>query len=280
MADPFQFMRSVSTMSVMCWMSQLMHAKLRAVKLRRARLCAWSIYAHALFAATALLQGCASNIPSADTSPVAGWRFQIAMKFPSQQRYELFRITPTGEIQYGGGMSAMNDYTTWETALTPEQASEFVALADSLSWIKQVPKETGDDKTEPVFVVKYQQHGGSERNFAIRGNTPETDKVIAFMKNLTQRRFQSTLQKLPEATEKPKAPATPASATPPLSPASAPASATQPTQAPAQTPAQAPAQTPAQAPTQTPATQPATTPTLTPAQMPPNKSPSTQTPRT
>ena len=272
MADPFQFMRSVSTMSVMCWMSQLMHAKLRAVKLRRARLCAWSIYAHALFAATALLQGCASNIPSADTSPVAGWRFQIAMKFPSQQRYELFRITPTGEIQYGGGMSAMNDYTTWETALTPEQASEFVALADSLSWIKQVPKETGDDKTEPVFVVKYQQHGGSERNFAIRGNTPETDKVIAFMKNLTQRRFQSTLQKLPEATEKSKAPATPASATPPTSPSSAPASATQPTQAPAQTPAQAP--------TQTPATQPATTPTQTPAQMPPNKSPSTQTPRT
>ena len=265
MADPFQFIRSVSIMSVMRWILQLMHEKLRAVKLRRARLCAWSIYAYALFAATALLQGCASNIPSADTSPVAGWRFQIAMNFPSQQRYELFRITPTGEIQYGGGMSAMNDYTTWETALTPEQASEFVALADSLSWIKQVPKETGDDKTEPVFVVKYQQHGGSERNFAIRGNTPETDKVIAFMKNLTQRRFQSTLQKLPEATEKPKAPATPATSapvTPPSSPASAPISATQPTQTP----------------TQTPATQP--TPTPTPAQLPPNKSPSTQTPRT
>ncbi len=260
MAAPFQFMRSVSTMSVMRSMLQLMHEKLRAVKLRRALLCAWSIYAHALCAATTLLQGCASNIPSADTSPVAGWRFQIAMKFPSQQRYELFRITPTGEIQYGGGMSAMNDYTTWETALTPEQASEFVALADSLSWIKQVPKETGDDKTEPVFVVKYQQHGGSERNFAIRGNTPETDKVIAFMKNITQRRFQSTLQKLPEATEKPKASATPAPVTPPSSPASAPASTTQPTQ--------------------TPATQPAVTPTPTPAQLPPNKSPSTPTPRT
>ncbi len=249
MADPFQFMRSVSTMSVMRWILQLMHEKLRAVKLRRVRLRAWSICGGALFGATALLQGCASNIPSADTSPVAGWRFQIAMKFPSQQRYELFRITPTGEIQYGGGMSAMNDYTTWETALTPEQASEFVALADSLSWIKQVPKETGDDKTEPVFVVKYQQHGGSERNFAIRGNTPETDKVIAFMKNLTQRRFQSTLQKLPEATEKPKASATPAPVTPPSSPVSAPTSATQ------------PAQTPTQTPTQTPATQPTTTPT-------------------
>jgi len=144
---------------------------------------------------------------------VAGWRFQIAEKYPSQQRYELFRITPTGEIQYGGGMSAMNDYTTWETALTPEQAKEFVALVSSLSWIQNVPKEKGDDKTEPVFVVKYQEYGGSERNFAIRGRTPETDKVVAFMKSLTQRRFQSTLQKLPEATEKPKTPAASAPAT-------------------------------------------------------------------
>ena len=166
-----------------------------------------------LCASAGLLQGCASTSSSAGTSPVAGWRFQIAVKFPSQQRYELFRITPTGEIQYGGGMSAMNDYTTWENALTPEQASEFVELMNSLSWIQTIPKETGDDKTEPVIVVKYQQDGGSERNFAIRGNTPESDKVIAFMKSLTQRRFQSTLQKLPEATENPKKPT--ASTTPP-----------------------------------------------------------------
>ena len=55
-------------------------------------------------------------------------------------------------------MSAMNDYTTWENALTPEQASEFVESVNSLSWIQTIPKETGDDKTEPVIVVKYQQH--------------------------------------------------------------------------------------------------------------------------
>lgn len=164
-----------------------------------------------VMAATVLMApSCASNIPSAATSPVAGWRFQIAMRSPSQQRYELFRVMPTGEIQYGGGMNAMNDYTPWETALTPEQAAEFVALVESLSWIKLVPKETGDNKTEPVFIIQYQQYGGSERNFAIRGSTPETDKVIAFMKNLTQTRYHSTLQKLPEATEKPaSAPAAP-----------------------------------------------------------------------
>ena len=173
-----------------------------------------------------------------DTSPVAGWRFQIAVKFPSQQRYELFRITPTGEIQYGGGMSAMNDYTTWENALTPEQAKEFVELVSSLSWIQNVPKETGDDKTEPVIVVKYQQHGGSERNFAIRGNTPESDKVIAYMKSLTQQRFHSTLQKLPEATEKPKSAAVPAPTAPTVAPTVAPAVA--PTVAPSVAPTAAP----------------------------------------
>ena len=178
----------------------------------------------------ALLQSCATNSLAMDTSPVAGWRFQIAVKFPSQQRYELFRITPTGEIQYGGGMSAMNDYTTWENALTPEQAKEFVELVSSLSWIQNVPKETGDDKTEPVIVVKYQQHGGSERNFAIRGNTPESDKVIAYMKSLTQQRFHSTLQKLPEATEKPKTPAVPAptTSTPTVPPTPAPTTTTPP----------------------------------------------------
>ena len=183
-----------------------------------------------LCASAGLLQGCASTSSSAGTSPVAGWRFQIAVKFPSQQRYELFRITPTGEIQYGGGMSAMNDYTTWENALTPEQASEFVELVNSLSWIQTIPKETGDDKTEPVIVVKYQQHGGSERNFAIRGNTPESDKVIAYMKSLTQRRFHSTLQKLPEATEKPKTPAVPAptTSTPTVPPTPAPTTTTPP----------------------------------------------------
>ena len=186
----------------------------------------------------ALLQSCATNSLAMDTSPVAGWRFQIAVKFPSQQRYELFRITPTGEIQYGGGMSAMNDYTTWENALTPEQAKEFVELVSSLSWIQNVPKETGDDKTEPVIVVKYQQHGGSERNFAIRGNTPESDKVIAYMKSLTQQRFHSTLQKLPEATEKPKSAAVPATTAPTVAPTVAPAVA--PTVAPSVAPTAAP----------------------------------------
>ena len=183
-----------------------------------------------------LLQSCSSSNLAMDTSPVAGWRFQITVKFPSQQRYELFRITPTGEIQYGGGMSAMNDYTTWETALTPEQAKEFIDLMNSLSWIQNVPKETGDDKTEPVIVVKYQQRGGTERYFAIRGNTPESDKVIAIMKGFTQQRFQAILKKLPEATEKPRTPApttapptsaTPAPTTaPPTSATPAPTSAT------------------------------------------------------
>ena len=225
-----------------------------------------------LCASAGLLQGCASTSSSAGTSPVAGWRFQIAVKFPSQQRYELFRITPTGEIQYGGGMSAMNDYTTWETALTPEQAKEFVALVSSLSWIQNVPKETGDDKTEPVFVVKYQEYGGSERNFAIRGSTPETDKVVAFLKGLTQRRFQSTLQKLPEATEKPKTPAAPAPATTPQVPTT-PAPTTSTT-----TPA-APAPT-----TTPPTTMPPTTPAPTtstptpPTTTPPTPAPTTSTP--
>ncbi len=190
-----------------------MNMKFPWLKLRATLISARSLRVCALLTSATLLQSCAATISTADTSPVAGWRFQIAVKYPSQQRYELFRITPTGEIQYGGGMSAMNDYTTWESALTPEQAKEFVDLVSSLSWIQNVPKETGDDKTEPVFVVKYQEHGGSERNFAIRGSTPETDKVVAFMKALTQRRFQSTLQKLPEATEKPKTPAVSAPAT-------------------------------------------------------------------
>ncbi len=208
--------------------------------------CATRVVCCLLCASAGLLQGCASTSSSAGTSPVAGWRFQIAVKFPSQQRYELFRITPTGEIQYGGGMSAMNDYTTWENALTPEQASEFVELVNSLSWIQTIPKETGDDKTEPVIVVKYQQDGGSERNFAIRGNTPESDKVIAFMKSLTQRRFQSTLQKLPEATENPKNPTvstTPPTVAPAVAPIAAPTT-TPPTVAPTVAPTAAPTTTP------------------------------------
>jgi hypothetical protein len=211
-----------------------MNMKFPWLKLRVTLISARSLCACALLTSATLLQSCAATIGTADTSPVAGWRFQIAEKYPSQQRYELFRITPTGEIQYGGGMSAMNDYTTWETALTPEQAKEFVALVSSLSWIQNVPKETGDDKTEPVFVVKYQEYGGSERNFAIRGSTPETDKVVAFMKSLTQRRFQSTLQKLPEATEKPKTPAVSAPATTPTTPIT-PASTTSTPAAPAPT---------------------------------------------
>ena len=214
-----------------------MNMKFPWLKLRATLISARSLRACALLTSATLLQSCAATIGTADTSPVAGWRFQIAEKYPSQQRYELFRITPTGEIQYGGGMSAMNDYTTWESALTPEQAKEFVALVSSLSWIQNVPKEKGDDKTEPVFVVKYQEYGGSERNFAIRGSTPETDKVIAFMKGLTQRRFQSTLQKLPEATEKPKTPAVsaPTPATTPQAPTT-PASTTSTTTPAAPTP--------------------------------------------
>ena len=214
----FQFMRYVWKSFLISPMRMSMsppsmNMKFPWLKLRATLISARSLRVCALLTSATLLQSCAATISTADTSPVAGWRFQIAVKYPSQQRYELFRITPTGEIQYGGGMSAMNDYTTWESALTPEQAKEFVDLVSSLSWIQNVPKETGDDKTEPVFVVKYQEYGGSERNFAIRGSTPETDKVVAFMKGLTQRRFQSTLQKLPEATEKPKTPAVSAPAT-------------------------------------------------------------------
>ena len=234
-----------------------MNMKFPWLKLRATLISARSLCACALLMSATLLQSCAATIGTADTSPVAGWRFQIAEKYPSQQRYELFRITPTGEIQYGGGMSAMNDYTTWETALTPEQAKEFVALVSSLSWIQNVPKETGDDKTEPVFVVKYQEYGGSERNFAIRGSTPETDKVVAFMKGLTQRRFQSTLQKLPEATEKPKTPAVSAPAITPPAPTT-PASTTSTT-----TPA-APAPTSPAPTTPAPTTTPPTTPTPAP----------------
>ena len=223
----FQFMRHVWKSFLMSPMRMSPIPPSMNMKFPCFTLCATFIRARslricALLTSATLLQSCAATIGTADTSPVAGWRFQIAEKYPSQQRYELFRITPTGEIQYGGGMSAMNDYTTWETALTPEQAKEFVALVSSLSWIQNVPKETGDDKTEPVFVVKYQEYGGSERNFAIRGSTPETDKVVAFLKGLTQRRFQSTLQKLPEATEKSKTPAVSAPATTPPAPTTTP----------------------------------------------------------
>ena len=234
-----------------------MNMKFPWLKLRATLISARSLRVCALLTSATLLQSCAATISTADTSPVAGWRFQIAVKYPSQQRYELFRITPTGEIQYGGGMSAMNDYTTWESALTPEQAKEFVDLVSSLSWIQNVPKEAGDDKTEPVFVVKYQEYGGSERNFAIRGSTPETDKVVAFMKGLTQRRFQSTLQKLPEATEKPKTPAVSAPAITPPAPTT-PASTTSTTPA-------APAPTSPAPTTPAPTTTPPTTPTPAPA---------------
>ena len=202
MLAQFQFMRCLRTAFRMSPMSPVM--KVPHMKLCWRALCNRFMSASVLCATVVLLQSCASTIGASDTSPVAGWRFQIAVKFPSQQRYELFRITPTGEIQYGGGMSAMNDYTTWENALTPEQAKEFVVLVNSLSWIQTVPKETGDDKTEPVFVVKYQQHGGSERNFAIRGSTPETDKVVAYMKSLTQQRFYSTLQNFLRPPRNPK----------------------------------------------------------------------------
>ena len=246
-----------------------MNMKFPWLKLRATLISARSSCACALLMSATLLQSCAATIGTADTSPVAGWRFQIAEKYPSQQRYELFRITPTGEIQYGGGMSAMNDYTTWETALTPEQAKEFVALVSSLSWIQNVPKETGDDKTEPVFVVKYQEYGGSERNFAIRGSTPETDKVVAFLKGLTQRRFQSTLQKLPEATEKPKTPAAPAPATTPqvpTTPAAPAPTTTPPTTMPPTTPA--PTTSTPTPPTTTPPTPAPTTSTPTPPTTP------------
>ncbi|MCE9620216.1 MAG: hypothetical protein K8R92_09940 [Planctomycetes bacterium] len=168
--------------------------------------------------------GCASHGTGAADSPVDGWRFQITVKYPTQQRYELFKITTEGQIQYGGGMNAINDITTWETALTPQQAKEFVGMMGASPWVKQAP-DRGDDKSEPMMVVKFQRRGSSERNFTLYGSNSEAEKFIAFMKELSKQRYESILQKLPEPTEKPAAPA-PSTGTSPATkapPAEAPA---------------------------------------------------------
>jgi hypothetical protein len=202
----------------------------RSAAIRRPR---WRAAA-LLGAVVAALAGCASMGGGAAASPVDGWRLQIAVKYPSQQRYELFRITREGQVQYGGGMNAFNDVTTWETALSPDQATQFVDLMNACPWVAQAPTERGDGKSEPMLVVKFAHTGMTERNFTLYGRNDEAEKLVAFMRGCTQQRYQGVLQKLPESTEK--------SAKPPTAPAAQTSGAST---APA---AQAPAAPPAAAP--------------------------------
>lgn len=183
-------------------------------------------------AALLLLCGCdaISQVGQRPPSPTGEVAITLQVLVPSQQRYEVFRVTREGKFEYGGGLRAFNGHTNWSTQLTPAQVAEFVGHVDRTGWCAERPPEQKEG--EPMVNVELTCADEKVRNFTIRGSDPGVASLQAFFDPIARMRLNPILDQLPEASggappAKPDAGAAPATA-PATAPAPAPAPASKP----------------------------------------------------
>ena len=160
-----------------------------------------SLRASVALAIVAALSACTAfeEMNSSTPSPTGGVTMVLSIARPDQQTYELYRVTRRGEIEFGGGMNAFNDTTTWRGSMTEEQIARFLGLLDEIGWCESGPES---DPASSVRVRIELRCTERRRTISIRGTPESVVRMRNLLDPIARERFGPDLDRLPEASDR------------------------------------------------------------------------------
>ena len=164
-----------------------------------------AVAARALAAAASLAAAaCTSGpipVPSDAASPTGGLGLDLWTARTDAQQYEFFRVHPDGRLDYGGGVRAFGRGTDWSGAMPPDDARKVRQIVDEAGWMTAADPGREGAKTPIAEIVL--RAGGKERSFTITGESAEVKRIADLLRGVASRRFDSFMQRLPEAGPQP-----------------------------------------------------------------------------
>lgn len=140
-------------------------------------------------------------VPNDAASPTGGLGLDLWTARTDSQQYEFFRVHPDGRFDYGGGVRAFGRGTEWSGALSPEDARTVRQVVDDAGWMTAAEPGREGAKTPIAEIVL--RAGGKERAFTITGESAEVKRLADLLRTVASRRFDSFMQRLPEAGPQP-----------------------------------------------------------------------------
>ena len=140
-------------------------------------------------------------VPNDAASPTGGLGLDLWTARTDSQQYEFFRVHPDGRLDYGGGVRAFGRGTEWSGALSPEDARTVRQVVDEAGWMTAAEPGREGAKTPIAEIVL--RAGGKERAFTITGESAEVKRIADLLRTVASRRFDSFMQRLPEAGPQP-----------------------------------------------------------------------------
>lgn len=160
------------------------------------------------------LSGCKSGPggPPADT-PTGGLELRMFVRDASGAE-SLYQVNRDGSIEFGGGVNARLDRTTWKGQLTLDEIQRLRSLIESHGWYERNPPSTGEppDMLYRVTINSTQ----ARKRFKVMGESSEVAPVRDVLFHAALRRVQPDLERLPQPSVlRPGAASSPAPATHP-----------------------------------------------------------------
>jgi hypothetical protein len=140
--------------------------------------------------------------PSDAASATGGVAMDLWFARPESRRYEWFVVGADGSLGYGGGMKAFDRQVEWRGALTPEEATGLRSIIDAAGWMTAKDPSRSDGSTPLAEIVL--RAGGKERAFDIAGPSAPVDRAVELLSKAATRRFDSFMQRLPDAGRQPR----------------------------------------------------------------------------
>lgn len=140
-------------------------------------------------------------VPNDPASPTGGLGLDLWTARTDSQQYEFFRVHPDGRLDYGGGVRAFGRGTDWSGAMPPDDARTVRKIVDEAGWMTVA--EPGRDGGKTPIAEIFLRSGGKERTFTITGESAEVKRLADLLRTVASRRFDSFMQRLPEAGPQP-----------------------------------------------------------------------------
>jgi len=110
-------------------------------------------------------------------------------------------IDDKGQLGFGGGLDARLTRTSWTTTLSEAEIGELNRLIDQHRWIGGGFKST-NEPAKFIYRIDVRNSEGSSR-YNLKGDHPEIAPVRDWLHNVSLRRLEPDLQKLPEPGKQP-----------------------------------------------------------------------------
>lgn len=108
----------------------------------------------------------------------------------------LYRIERDGTFNWGGGLNALIDKTTWAGQMTDDERRQLYDLLITHGWFERDPVSTNVPEGS-VTRVDLSGDAGSN-HFKVRGQNADVQPVLDLLDRISRRRLEPDLQMLPQ----------------------------------------------------------------------------------